>query len=243
MSFVERLREYARRHTLEDRYSPVGQLFHWIMTAVVIFQIWWGWRVGRLPVGPEKLDGYGVHSQVGLALLMLVLLRGLWRLMIPGPVNDADKPGWESQAAHLTHYAFYAILIGLPLSGWAMWSSGASDLALSIGGALPWPQLPFEGLSRETRWTILRWANLVHVGLVWALLLLIVLHVGAALKHHFVDQDDVLAGMVPFLEPLRKRQPDADWKLELERKRGLPSREASPRSETPPGSPAPSAPG
>lgn len=222
MSFVDRIRTWARKDTHGEKdYSPVGQLFHWTMAALVFFQLWLGWWVGRLPVGPEKLEGYQVHGASGVLLLVLVLLRGLWRLMVPGPQNDADKPGWQSAAAHLTHYVFYLLLIALPISGWAMWSSMAADQPLTLAGVAPWPMLPLEGLSRETRWAVMQWAETIHFGLVIALLILVPLHVGAALKHHFIDRDDVLAAMVPLLEPLPKRP-------------GRKDREGSRRSATPP---------
>lgn len=207
MIVVERLRRWARESTGEKRYSPVGMGFHWSMAALVFFQLWWGWRVGRLPVGPDKLEGYQVHSQLGVAILVLVLLRGVWRLMIPGPVNDADKPGWQSTAAHLTHYVFYALLVLLPLSGWAMWSSMASEQPLSLLG-LPWPQLPLQDLPQATRWSVMQTAETLHFALVIILIVMIVIHAGAAVKHHFVDRDDVLAAMTPFLEPLPKPRPE-----------------------------------
>lgn len=206
MTLAEKIRAWARTYTADDRYSPVGQFYHWVMAALVFFQLWWGWWMSRLPVGADKLEGYQLHSRIGVLLMVLILLRGAWRLFIPGPVNDADKPGWQSTAAHLTHYAFYAILVGLPLSGWAMWSSTASSQPLSVAGVLPWPQLPLSNLPERTRWLIMRWADDIHLALVFALLLMLVGHIGAALKHHFWDRDDVLAGMVPWLEPLPKRK-------------------------------------
>ena len=203
MSLTARVRSWARGHTAANRYSPVGQAFHWTIAVLVVVQLWWGWRMGRLPVGPEKLEGYGVHAALGLAVLALTSARMVWRSIVPGPVNDADKPGWQSRAAHLTHYAFYACLVGLPLSGWVLWSAVASELPLSLAGVAPWPALPLESLPREVRWSVMRYAGAVHGGFVIALLILIPAHVGAALKHHFWDRDDVLAAMVPWLEPLR----------------------------------------
>lgn len=204
MTLVKRVRRWAHGSTRRRRYSPVGMIFHWGMAALVTFQLWWGWHIGRLPVGPDKLQGYQVHSQLGLAILILILLRGLWRMAIPGPVNDADKPGWQSAAAHVTHFAFYGILILLPLTGWAMWSAMAADQPLGLAGA-PWPLLPFGDLSQHVRWRILDVSRTLHFALVMSLLGLICVHVGAALKHHFMDRDDVLAGMTPFLEPLPSR--------------------------------------
>ena len=201
---VERLRHWARGHTRRRRYSPVGVAFHWTMAGLIIFQLWWGWRTGGLPVGAEKLSAYEVHSQVGLLILVLTLARMVWRLFIPGPVNDADKPGWQSTAAHLTHFAFYACLLGLPLSGWAMMSATARHQDLSIGGVVAWPQLPFEALSPPVRWAIEAWAEQIHWAFVIGILVLIPLHVGAALKHEAIDRDDVMRGMLPGLGRLER---------------------------------------
>ena len=194
---VARLREWARGHTRKRRYSPVGVAFHWTMAGLILFQLWWGWRTSRLPVGYDKLEAYEAHSQVGLLIFVLTLLRMLWRLIIPGPVNDADKPGWQSTAAHVTHYLLYACLLGLPLSGWAMLSATAREQDLSVAGVAPWPQLPLADLAPAQRWAIEAWAEQIHFGFILLILLLIPLHVGATLKHEFIDRDDVLKGMLP----------------------------------------------
>lgn len=201
---VERLRRWARSHTRARRYSPVGVAFHWTMAGLILFQLWWGWRTGQLPVGAEKLFAYQVHVHVGLLLLTLTVLRMIWRLMIPGPINDADKPGWQSTAAHATHYALYTALLLLPLSGLTMISATAPELQLSVGGLFSWPLLPFAELPPERRFVIERWAEFVHGWIVVGLLLLLPLHIGATLKHEFVDRDDVLRGMLPALPAFRR---------------------------------------
>lgn len=202
-SAIRFARARAARHTERDRYSPVGMAFHWGIAALVFFQIGWGLRMSRLPAGLDKFQAYDLHVQTGLLILVLVLARMLWRILIPGPVNDADKPGIESTLAHLTHYAFYFLLITLPLTGWAMRSTMAREIPMSVAGVMPWPHLPFGGFSLELRQAIMMWAERGHWFLVWSLMLLIVAHVGAALKHHFLDRDDVLAGMLPLV-----RHPD-----------------------------------
>lgn len=201
---VARVRAWAHGHTRRKRYSPVGVAFHWTMAGLILFQLWWGWRTGRLPAGYDKVEAYEVHSQVGLLILVLTLLRMLWRLFIPGPVNDADKPGWQATAAHLTHYLFYACLLGLPLSGWAMLSATAPEQDLSIAGIAPWPRLPLAELAPAQRWAIEAWAEKAHFGFILLILLLIPLHVGATLKHEFVDRDDVLKGMLPGVRRLER---------------------------------------
>ena len=194
---IESLRRWAAKHAERDRYSPVGIAFHWIMAFLVLFQLGWGWYSSLTPAGGDKVYAYEVHSAAGLPILILGLLRLAWRVVIPGPVNDADAPGLQSQAAYATHYVFYICFFGLPLSGWVMWSSVAEPGPLYLAGFVPWPQLPFGELPLTLRWAILDIAEDVHLILVLVLLVLIPLHVGAALKHHFWNRHDVLRGMLP----------------------------------------------
>jgi cytochrome b561 len=201
---VRRLRLWAHGHTRERRYSPVGVAFHWTVAGLIVFQLWWGWRTGRLPVGAEKVEAYALHVQVGLLIFVATLARMVWRMIIPGPVNDADKPGWQSQAAHLTHFAFYFALLGLPLSGWAMLSATAPQQPLSMAGLVPWPHMPFADLTPERRWAIEAWAEMAHFGFILLVLALIPMHVGATLKHEIVDRDDVLSGMLPGIHRLER---------------------------------------
>src|SRR5690606_8275789 len=137
---IGKLRAWARRHTEQDRYSPVGIAFHWVMAFLVLFQLGWGWWTGFLHPGGDKLQAYQIHAAVGLPILVLALGRVAWRLLIPGPVNDADKGGWQTQAAYLTHYLFYLCFFALPLSGWVMWSSVAEPGPLYLAGVVPWPR-------------------------------------------------------------------------------------------------------
>ena len=194
---MEGLRAWAETYSARGRYTPVGIAFHWIMAFLVMFQIGWGYYTSLLPAGGNKLLGYQVHSAVGLPILLLALARLGWRLMIPGPKNDADTQGWQTQAAYAIHYVFYLAFFGLPLSGWAMWSSIAEPGPLYLAGLIPWPQLPFEYMPLELRWRIMDVAEDVHQVLVFTLLAVIPLHIGAALKHHFWDRHDVLQGMLP----------------------------------------------
>ena len=215
---IRALRAWARTHTERSRYSPVGIAFHWIMALLVMFQLAWGYYTSWLPAGGDKLYAYQVHSAVGLPILLLALGRLGWRIMIPGPENDADRQGWQTKIAYALHYMFYAAFFGLPLSGWAMWSSVAQPGPLYLAGVLPWPQLPFDQMPLTMRWRIMEIAEDVHSVLVMALLLTIPLHVGAALKHHFWDRHDVLRGMlpeIPDVEDPREGQSHKPRELEI----------------------------
>lgn len=203
---IAAIRAWAKRHTDERRYSPVGQIFHWVMAGLISFQLGWGWHMSRLPAGGEKLRGYEIHAEVGLLMLVLAVLRAIWRLIVPGPINDADRLGWQTFAAHVTHILFYICFFGLPLSGWAMWSALGSHAPLSVAGVAPWPDMPFETLAVPLQWLILDWSEGIHALLIILLLAMIPLHVGAALKHHFWDRHDVLLGMLPELPEEEHRE-------------------------------------
>ena len=198
--------EWAAGHHDEGRYSPVAIVFHWTMAALVTFQLAWGWWMGRLPVGGDKIAAHDLHYAVGVLMLVLAMGRGAWRMLAPGPINDADKPGWESTAARITHYLFYTCLFGLPLTGWAMISATAREEDLSLVGFIPWPLMPFGDLGSVMRWRMEALAEWMHWGLVLTLLALIPIHVGAALKHHFIDRDDVLHGMLPVVPQLPRKR-------------------------------------
>ena len=196
---IEAIQAWAARYAADRRYSPVGQGFHWTMAALILFQLFWGWYMSRVPAGGEKLEAFRIHAELGLLMFVLAILRAIWRLIVPGPVNDADRLGWQTLAAYVTHILFYLCFFALPLSGWAMWSTVKGE-ELKVAGIIPWPYMPFETLAPQAQWWILDWAEGIHALLIILLVLMIPIHVGAALKHHFWDRHDVLRGMLPDLE-------------------------------------------
>lgn len=214
---LERLRRWARTHTELGRYSPVGVAFHWIMAALVLFQLGYGFWTDVMLPGGDKVLAYQLHSALGLLILLLALLRGIWRILIPGPVNDADRLGLQSRLAHATHILFYVCFVGLPLSGWIMWSSITPAGELSVASILPWPLLPFDTLSDAGRFALLQAAELTHRWLIILLLVLIPVHVAAALKHHFWNRHDVLRGMLPEIPDWEDSVPASQHKPRLPR--------------------------
>lgn len=217
---IGNLRDWANRHTGEGRFSPVGIAFHWLMAALILFQLGWGLWTDVLMPGGDKIFAYQVHSAAGLPVFVFGILRAGWRLLVKDPYNDADQLGIQTTIAHVTAYLFYLSFALLPLSGWIMWSAVAPPGPLRLGGLFPWPQLPLEGFSLEARYRILDAAEDVHEAMIILLLVLIPAHVGAALKHHFWDRHDVLTGMLPEVP---------DWKDERPVKPQRPKANPSPK--------------
>ncbi len=195
---LKKIRTWAKTHTSKRRYSPVGVTFHWGMTVVIVAMLAIGWLMGRVDVGAWKLSMFDFHMVLGLVTLVLSALRLVWRILIPGPVNDADALGFQTTLSHITHGAFYLCFIGLPLSGYLTWSAFAEGDRIGLGIFSIAP-IAFDALAFETKNQILYWANATHHALIWLLLLIIPVHAGAALKHHFWDRHDVLVGMLPVL--------------------------------------------
>ena len=202
------IRDWAEGYTRTGKYSPVGGWFHWIMAALALYQLGSGWLLSRIPVGADKLAAYAQHSEIGLTLLAMALLRGLWRLLVTDPVNDSGSPRWQRVAARWTQLSFYGLFALLPLSGWCMWSAIQPAQPLSLAGVVPVPPMPFYDLSPAWQREVLDAARILHVAGVIGLALLIPLHVGAALSHHFWTRDDVVRGILPEIPDYEIPEPE-----------------------------------
>ncbi|RYG29680.1 MAG: cytochrome b [Burkholderiales bacterium] len=179
-------------------YHPIGIFFHWLMALMVFAQLWWGWRTSFLMAGFEKADAYVVHAQLGAAILVVAFLRLGWRIIAPfvAPKLEApeDLPGWQRLAAEVTHWLLYALMIALPVSGLIMIGSTAPETLERALGVTAFRDVDF-----TTRAQLEHFMERAHFVMIWGMIGLLALHIGAALKHHFVDRDDVLARMIPWL--------------------------------------------
>ncbi|QGP79800.1 cytochrome b [Sphingobium sp. CAP-1] len=168
------------------RYTSVARALHWIIAILIIGNLAFGFAHDALPKDWAVMP---VHKSIGLTVLALTLLRLLWRLTHPAPPLPAAMPLWEKGAAHATHILFYALMLILPLSGWIMSSAGTRPLNWFFLFDVPKFAVAKDdaivGLSRGA-----------HELLPWLWVALIALHVGAALRHHFMLKDDVLRRML-----------------------------------------------
>lgn len=170
------------------RYSTTAIVLHWGIAALLLFQISLGWRLEDLPKGVAQFNGYQLHKSVGIAILLLSVLRVAVRFIKPRPA-----PVTGSAAAVLlakaVHALLYAVMIGGPLTGWIIVSTAKIRLQTMLFGVVPWPDLPVGAGMHEP-------AEGLHGLLGFVGFLLIVLHVAGALFHHF-KRDDILARMMP----------------------------------------------
>ena len=146
---------------------------------------------------PTKFEIYQLHKSFGLIILILSIGRLVWRLTHRAPALPSGMAGWERLAAKATHILFYVLIIAIPLSGWIMVSVSSLEIATEIFKTIPWPDFP--GLERSDAAGRL-WKD-IHAILATSTAVLLLLHVGAALKHHFVNKDDVLSRMVTLIKP------------------------------------------
>ena len=131
---------------------------------------------------------------------MLGIVRLLWRLIRPPPQALASHRPRERALAAAVHWAFYGILLGKPLGGWIILSTGSSNKPMLLYYAVPWPYFPgVHGLAESTRKVLDHGFGFTHEVLGYTSLALLVLHLGAVAKHHLLDGDAVLARMLPFM--------------------------------------------
>jgi len=155
-------------------------LFGWLMTK--------DWM-------PNRFTIYQWHKSFGIVVLLLSICRLIWRMLNAPPALPSHMKNWEKLASKVTHVGFYVLMIGVPLLGWAMISASTLPLENELFYIIPLPDLPglkpSKGLEMQLKEFHELGAKLI--------LVLFVLHVGAALKHHFITKDNVLSRMVPWL--------------------------------------------
>jgi cytochrome b561 len=177
------------------RYSNTAVTFHWVTVLLVVAQACLGFGfelAGRTPLGGELFTW---HKTLGALILITTLARLAYRLKNPPPPYGPDMPRWEQVAGTWNHRIFYVLLILMPLSGLTAVSARAKGATTPLVGGIPLPVIP--GVSESVGDA----AGDLHVLLVFVLILLILLHAAAALKHQFFDHMPSAGRMPPFQPP------------------------------------------
>lgn len=167
-------------------FSPAARLLHWLMALLVVAMLLIG--IGMVASVSEWHTWLvGIHKPLGIAILLLAIVRLAVRWRRPPPPLPADLPAPQKLAAHASHWLLYALMIAMPLIGWAMLSAGGYPVMLSSSLRLP-PILPFDPVA----FAILRH---LHTWLGLLLFLTFLAHLAAALYHGLIRRDGVLSGM------------------------------------------------
>ena len=176
-----------------NRYSHVAIALHWLLGIALLAMFGLGLYMADLPFSPWRLKLYNWHKWAGVTVLALSVLRLVWRLThrppaLPAAVAQA-MPAWQHWAHHGTHLALYALFFVVPLVGWAY--SSAAGFPVVVFGVMPLPDLvaPDKALAELIK--------PLHGFSAFAMAALVLLHVAAALKHQWIDRDDLLERMVP----------------------------------------------
>ncbi|MBS1176997.1 MAG: cytochrome b [Proteobacteria bacterium] len=174
--------------TAKERYDNVAIAFHWLLALMIVGSFSVGLYMSDLPFSIQRVKLFNWHKWAGMTILALTALRLLWRLG-HAPPPEAPGPHWQQLAAKATHQAMYLLCLAIPLVGWAY--SSAAGFQIVVFGVLPMPNLL--QVDKELAESIKPW----HAWLAYALGALVVMHVAASLKHHFVDHDGLLHRMRP----------------------------------------------
>ena len=176
---------------MPDRYTRTAITLHWAIALLIFAAFPLGVYMHELPLSPTKLRLYSYHKWIGVSIFLLAVLRVAWRSTHRPPPLPATMPRWETLAASTVHHLLYVLILAVPLSGWLM--SSAKGFQTVWFGVLPLPDLV--GKNKELG-DLLRE---VHESLNFTMLGLMLAHIGAAFKHHFIERDEILARMIPFL--------------------------------------------
>jgi cytochrome b561 len=171
-------------------WGAVSKTLHWLIVLLILNQWVIAARADALPLGVAKLQALGLHKSFGMTILALAIIRLVWRWLNPVPSLEGLAKDWERQLARLSHLLLYALIFAMPLSGWLM--SSARNFPVSWFGMFQFPDLvgPDKGLYE--------FLHGLHGQLFAALCVVALLHVAGALKHHFIDKNEVLRRMLPF---------------------------------------------
>lgn len=180
-------------------YGAVAKLLHWLIAIAIIGMLAAGKYMTDLEIGQDRFDLTQLHKSIGLTILGLTVLRILWRLVNRQPALPAHMGALERLAAKGTHLVFYFLMLAIPLSGWALASASKYNIPTVYFGTVEVPHLPYiSTLPRDEKKDAEDIAEDAHEMLANLMIVLLALHIAAALKHHVWDRDDVLTRMLPF---------------------------------------------
>jgi cytochrome b561 len=183
--------------TPDDRYNAGAIGLHWAIALTTFGLLGLGWTMVLIPLGdPLRVPLFAWHKSLGLTVLVLTLMRIGWRLTHHAPALPDAMPVWQKAASKLGHILVYSLLLGLPLSGWALVSTNSRNIPTIFFGLFEVPHLPVLSTLPDKAPAHVA-AETMHSMAGWVLVALLAIHIAAALRHHFILRDKVLIRMLP----------------------------------------------
>jgi len=183
--------------TLPDKYTKPAVVFHWTIAVLIVVNVVMIWLIGSFPEAWER-PTVNLHKSIGLTVLGLALMRILWRVTHAPPPPPPGQKRWEVTASHLAHFGLYAIIIGLPLTGYMHDSAfkGAAEHPLTLFGLVDFPRIAWiQNIAQPDKETLHLLFYKWHSLFAWGLYGLFALHVLGALKHQWLDKQRELQRM------------------------------------------------
>lgn len=167
-----------------NSWGSVARGLHWLIALLIIVQLPLGYFGHEMDDSPNKIFWLTLHKSLGVTVLVLMALRLAWRVTHPVPKPVPGTTAWQRVTATSVHWALYLVVFLQTLSGWV--AADTSRIPWKAFWVIPLPDI------LETSHDLHEAGEEMHEFMVWMLLILLAVHVGAALWHHFVRRDDVL---------------------------------------------------
>jgi cytochrome b561 len=176
-----------------QRYSATAMSLHWLIALLIVTGFYLGWIMTDIPgFTPTKLKYFSWHKWIGVTVFALLAIRLVWRLTHRAPEMPSGMAPLQKLAAQAVHVILYVLMFVIPASGYLY--SSAAGIQVVYLGLVPLPTLFGPDAALKVM------LKAAHIWLNYTLLTLVVVHTLAALKHHFIDRDGLLARMIPFLK-------------------------------------------
>jgi cytochrome b561 len=172
-----------------SRWGGMSRGLHWLLAVAIIGMIAFGWWMNHFPARPDRFFYRSIHADIGYVVLLLLVLRLIWRLVNPPPALPSETPAWRRWFARVNQWALDLVAITVAMLGWAHSGAHTPNYA-SWFGLFQVPQLtsPDKAAAQayEDR----------HILFAYVLLALVVIHIVAAVWHHLIRRDAVVSRMI-----------------------------------------------
>lgn len=185
----------ATRHPEADQYTATAKVLHWTILALLLVQFALAWTMPAIKRGTEPETLINLHLSFGAVVLLVMVVRLIWRLSHPAPPTPDGLPGWQLLASRLVHALLYGLLFAIPVLGWI--NASYRGWRITVFGVIDLPGLVAPRSANAASGLIGQWSGDVHIWASYLLLGAVAAHVLGALYHRFVLHDRILARMLP----------------------------------------------